>query len=197
MTESSPFYNFQAHSRAFLARAQENVARFENEGELQFFFYAALEIRYGVEARLNEYLAPALKTIGKQLKDVPEYVASKLLKRLVAVDPTSEQQSTLRVTSEPSGNSSFVGVYTPVSRRLAAIHGQLGELLHYKFFVNNEHWMLRKSLGGNPHKTIPDFLELLKEGITELEQATSGRLLENPKFTELVQEVLAENGPND
>lgn len=191
MSELDPFFRFQTHSRAFLARARENLARFEMDGQVQDFYYAALELRFGIEARLNEYLSPALKRIGKEPKDVPDYVASKLLNRLAAIDPTSEQQTTLRFTSEQTGNS-LVAHYTPVSRRLAAIHGQLGELLHYKFFVNNEHWLLRKLLGGNPHRSIPDFVMLLNEGMAELEQATVGKLLGNPKFTALVDEVLAE-----
>jgi hypothetical protein len=195
MNELNPFFQYQAHSRAFLARARENLACFERDGQAQHFFYAALELRFGIEARLNEYLAPALKTIGKTSKEVPEYVATRLLTKLVTIDPTSEQPATLRFTPELTGDSS-VAHYTPVSRRLAAIHGQLGELLHYKFFVKNEHWLLRKPLGGNPHRSILDFVELLNEGVAELELATSGTLLGNPKFTALVEEVLSEGACN-
>ena len=82
--------------------------------------------------------------------------------------------------------------FTPVSQRLAAIHGQLGELLHFKFFTNNEHWLIRKPLGRNPHSSIADYVPLLREGIAELQQATSGLLLSNPRFTELVEEVAKE-----
>ena len=191
MSEFNPIFQFPAHSRAFLNRAREHLTRFETDSQVQDFFYAALELRFGIEARLNEYLAPALKAIGKTPKDMPEYVGSRLLKKLARMDSTSEQPATLRFTSEQTGDSS-VAHYTPVSRRLAAIHGQLGELLHYKFFVKNEHWLLRKPLGGTPHCSIPDFVLLLNEGVAELERATSGTLLGNPKFTALVEEVLSE-----
>ncbi len=70
--------------------------------------------------------------------------------------------------------------------------GQLGELLHYKFFTNNEHWAIKKPLGGKPHRSLADFLPLLNEGIAELRQATSGSLLSNPRFTKLVQDVAEE-----
>lgn len=192
MGELNPFFQFLPHSRAFLNRAREHLACFEMDGQVQNFFYAALELRFGIEARLNEYLVPALKTIGKTSKDVPEYVATSLLKKLVRIDPTSEQPATLRFTSEQIGDSSVVH-YTPVSPRLAAIHGQLGEVLHYRFFVQNEYWLLRKSLRGNPHRSIPDFVLILNEGVAELERATSGTLLGNPKFTALVEEVLSED----
>ena len=191
MSEFDPVFRFSAHSRAFLSRAREHLARFEMDDQVQNFFYAALELRFGIEARLNEYLAPALKAIRKEPKAVPEYVATKLLNKLAEIDPTSEQLSTLRTTSEQTGNS-FMAHYTPVSRRLAAIHGQLGEVLHYKFFVKNEHWLFRMPLGGNPHRSIPDFLVLLNEGVAELEKATAGKLLGNPQFTALVEEVLSE-----
>ena len=172
----------------------EHLARFEREESVESFFYAALELRFGIEARLNEYLGPALKSIGKDSTSISEYVATKLLNSLISIDPNAGCPSTLRITGEQDGNS-MVMQFTPVSRRLAAIHGQLGELLHFKFFINNENWVVRKPLGGNPHRSIADFLPLLKEGIAELQQATSGALLSNRHFTQLVQQV-ANEAPN-
>lgn len=195
MTEAHPLLRFPTSARAFLARAGEHLARFEREEAVESFFYAALELRFGVEARLNEYLGPALKSIGRDSKSTTEYVATKLLKRLISIDPDAGRPSTLRITSEDNGHS-MVMQFTPVSQRLAAIHGQLGELLHYKFFINNEHWVVRKPLGGNPHHSVADFLPLLKEGIAELQLATSGTLLSNLRFTQLVQQV-AEEAPNE
>jgi hypothetical protein len=108
MSEFNPIFQFQAHSRAFLNRAREHLARFETDSQVQSFFYAALELRFGIEARLNEYLAPELKAIGKMSKDVPEYVATKLLKKLARIDSTSVQSATLRFTSEQTGVSSVL-----------------------------------------------------------------------------------------
>lgn len=195
MTDTYPFFRFPTGARAFLTRAAEHLARFEREDAVESFFYAALELRFGIEARLNEYLASALKSVGKDSKSINEYVATKLLKRLVTIDPNAGRASTLRITSESDGSSTVLQ-FTPVSPRLAAIHGQLGELLHYKFFVNNEHWVMRKPLGGDPHRSVADFVPLLKEGIAELQSATSGLLLGNPSFTELVQQI-ADEVPNE
>ena len=191
MNDASPFLHFSIGARAFLSRAEEQLARFEREQSVEAFFYAALDLRFGIEARLNEYLGPALKSIGKDSKSISDYVASKLLKRLVSIDPDAGRASTLRITSEQDGHSTTMQ-FTPVSQRLAAIHGQLGELLHYKFFTNNEHWTFKKPLGGNPHRSLADFLPLLNEGIAELRRATSGSLLSNPRFTKLVQDVAEE-----
>jgi hypothetical protein len=195
VTETYPLLRFPTGSRAFLSRAEEHLARFEREEVVESFFYTALELRFGIEARLNEYLGPALKSIGKDSKSTTEYVATKLLKRLISIAPDAGRASTLRLTREQDGHS-IVMQFTPVSQKLAAIHGKLGELLHYKFFINNEHWVIRKPLGGNPNHSIADFLPLLKEGIAELQLATSGSLLSHPQFTELVQQV-AEEAPTE
>jgi hypothetical protein len=193
MTDPDPFLRFGIGARAFLSRAEKHLARFESEQSVESFFYAALELRFGIEARLNEYLAPALRSIGKDSKDISEYVATKLLKRLVAIDPDAGRSSMLRITGEQDGHSMTLQ-FTPVSQRLAAIHGQLGGLLHFQFFNNNEHWTFRKPLRGNPHRSIADFLPLLQEGIAELRKATSGSLLSNPRFTQIVQDISDEAG---
>ena len=191
MDHSYPFLRFSTGAREFLARSKVHLEEFEKTEAVEHFLYAALELRFGIEARLNEYLGPALKTIGKDRKDISEYVATKLLKRLLTLEPDAGRASTSRITNEQSGHATVLQ-FTPVSARLAAIHGQLGELLHFKFFMNNEHWMMRKALGGTPHRCIADYVDLLNEGIGELEHATSGSLTSNPRFTQLVEEVVSE-----
>lgn len=195
MNRPHPFLRFNTGARSFLARSIAQLAVFERDESVEHFFYAALELRFGVEARLNEYLGPALKSIGKDNKSISEYVATKLLKRLISIDRDADRASTLRIASEQSDRSTVME-FTPVSQRLAAIHGQLGELLHFKFFTNNENWFMRKPLGDNPHRSVADYLPLLKEGIAELQRATRGSLLSNPRFTELVEEV-AKEAPDD
>ena len=188
MDQPYPFLRFGTGSRAFLARAVEHLTAFEESESLERFFYCALELRFSIEARLNEYLVPALNSIGKTNKSISEYVATKLLKRLMTIDPDAGRASALRITSEQDGRSTTLH-FTPVSPRLAAIHGRLGELLHFKFFTNNEHWLVRKPLGGSPHCSVADYLPLLREAILELQNATSGSLTSNPRFTALVEEV--------
>jgi hypothetical protein len=195
MDSPHPLYRFSTLARAFLARAEERLATFEETDALESFFYSALELRFGIEARLNEYLAPALKSIGKDSTNISEYVATKLLKQLISIDPDAVRPSTIRITGEQHARSTTMQ-FTPVTSRLASIHGQLGELLHFKFFTNNEHWYIRKPLGSNPHRSVADFIPLLREGIAELRAATSGTLLANPQFTEVVREV-AEQAPRE
>lgn len=191
MEQHNPFLEFQISAGSFLGRSKRHLEEFDKTEAVDHFFYAALELRFGIEARLNEYLKAALRSLGRDPNEIPEYVASKLLRRLLTIDPDAGEPSTLRITNEQSGHS-FSAKFTPVSPRLAAIHGQLGELLHFKFFTNNRNWLVRKPLGGKPHRSVADYLVLLREGIAELEYATSGSLLFNPRFKLLVEEISSE-----
>lgn len=192
MPDTSPLFRFNTSSHAFLARARAHLSAFLADKEVDRFFYAALELRFGIEARVTEYLKPALTSIGRDVKDVDDYVASRLLKRLAVINPDYEVGVTIRLTSQHSGDATVLH-YTPVTRELASIHGKLGELLHYKFFLNNEHWVYRMPLGGDPHRSLPDFIPLLEKGCEELGRATAGALLGHPRFTEVVEEVLNES----
>lgn len=192
MPDTAPLFRFNTSPRAFLARARVHLSAFLVDDEVDRFFYAALELRFGIEARVTEYLKPALVSIGRDIKDVDDYVASRLLKRLAEINPDYEVGVTLRLTSQQSGNTTVLH-YTPVTRELASIHGKLGELLHYKFFLNNEHWVYRVPIVGGPHRSLTDFIPLLEKGCEELELATAGLLLGHPRFTEVVEEVLNES----
>lgn len=190
-------FNYHTHSRAFLGRAIASLEKFKVESDVDAFIYAALMLRFGIEARLNEYIAATLRALDKPDEKWSEYVASRLLRRLKTLNPDTEHPVSIRAISEQTGEVAFAGQYTPISNRLASIHGQLGELLHHKLFLNNEHWYFKKPLGGNPHRSLADYSSLLHEGIVELETANKGILTTAPSFTLLVQDVLAEVESND
>ena len=190
LEEKDPFFDFLSHSRAFLERGRQHLSRFDAEEDVASLFYAALELRMGIEARVTEYLEVALKKLGKTPKDVSAYTASKLLAHLGRLAPDAERASTVRLVREaPRATSQFW--YTPVTSELAQIHGRLGELLHYRFFVTNENWFLRQRLRAGA-KSLVDFRDLLAEAEAGLAQATAGTLLGHPHFTSLVSEVLDE-----
>ena len=184
-------FKFKAHARSFLDRAREHLATFQASADLRYFFYAALELRFGIEARFTDYLVAELKALGRDPKDLKEYVPSKLLRKLAEIDPDYETPETLTVTSEQSGESRVL-LYTPVTKELAQIHGKLGELLHFKFFLKNQHWYLRQQLGGKPNRSVADFVPLIELGVAKLAHATSGTLLVHSRFTTIVQDVLAD-----
>lgn len=191
MSQDNPFFVYQATSYGFLERALAHLERFDDEVDTPSLFYAALELRLGIEARLWEYLRPALKELGKEPTSVGEYAATKLLRRLVDLNPDAQNQTTFRVTDEQSGNSTVME-YTPVSRELASLHGRLGEILHFNFFIRNERWYLRRALESRGQRSLLDYRELLGRTVTELQKATAGTLLNNPRFTRFVNDVLEE-----
>lgn len=186
------FYRFPTAATSFLARAEAQLESFEKDENIAAFFYAALELRFGIEARLQEYIAAALRSMGENQPISSEYVATKLLRRLHTLNPDADKGYSLRLTEVEAGRLAYEGQYTPVTPRLAAIHGMLGELLHYKFFPNNKYWYLRVPPADASQKTLTYFVALVKEGIHELGKAASGTILHSTFFTDAIREVLEE-----
>lgn len=189
MSLDEHFYPFQAHSRAFLERAESHLGLFDTNGDPESLLHAAMHLRFGIEARVTDYLRVALEARGKRVEQVSEYVASKLLRILAAEDPTASRASVFRLTNEQTGGGSAMR-YTPVTPELAAIHGKLGGFLHYRFFVSNQMWNFRKSPGAGKGLSLADLRELLRQGIDGLRYATSGTLLGNVHFERLVERAL-------
>jgi hypothetical protein len=185
---ASLMFDYPAHSRAFLGRAVTALAAFDTEDRADELFRAALELRFGIEARLFEYIEAALKTLKQEPKRIKDYSATKLLARLTALNPRAEHRVVVRITSEQTGSSSAFQ-FTPVTRELAIIHGKLGALLHFTYFSNNSMWYLRHRLDVEGVPTLLHARDLIQQGINELSQATAGSLLASAWFTERVAAV--------
>ena len=181
-------------ARSFLGRARQRLAEFDL-GKREALFYAALDLRFGIEARLFTYIDAAPQAQGDRGTFSREYVASKLLAHLTRLAPDAARGSVLRVRHEGSGEVSGF-VYTPVTPRLAKMHGQLGELLHAKFFRNNPAWCINREFDVDRPQTLLDYRSFLGEVVAELTEATRGTLLGNPVFTKLVEEVLSPTTPH-
>lgn len=182
------FVDYQPHARAFLARARAHLGRFDDSNEGSGIVYAALDLRFGIEARLYDYLQPTLKRLGRSGPD--SYKAKKLLAKLRDLAPESEDPARLRIINEQTGGASPDLVYTPVTSTLASDHGKLGGVLHYRFFHRHKKsWMIpmRSEKG---RRTLHDWRHYLAEVADRLETACSGTLLTHPTFTTLVSEVL-------
>lgn len=149
-------------SRDYLRRAEERL----EEGTPPALFYAALELRCGVEARMKEYL------------DVWDHISKKKKKgwRIAELGSNLEQAFRLgsRVVrwavSDRGTNELIVCLYhTPVLQTLQGRAQRFGDYLHSqkKFRPDNDLWWstLRNELG---------------EARTELEFANTGTLLGPP-----------------
>ena len=184
-------YHYPAHSRAFLDRARIATDLFKTEHDVQQLLIAALMLRFGIEARLFEYIGAALPVDKRreQLMQISEYQASKLLARLTRLNPDAEGEVIVTMRSEDSGDTA-VFRYTPVTESLARLQGRLGELLHFNYFRKNPYWYVTNRVDAPGLPTALNALDLVERGISELAEATSGALLSHPQFKRIVQQVV-------
>ena len=188
LESESPIFNYSIPAFNHLQRAKKQLQLFD-AGTVQSLFYCALDLRFGIEARLFEYIEASSSTLRNPLKLSKEYVATKLLKILLETNPEYDNPATL-VIGLPGRKSVNRFDYTPVTKKLASYHGMLGEVLHFKFFKNNEKWFIKQRLSNRgSQKSLLDYRDFLAEVMSELEYATSGHLLTHPIFTKLIEEA--------
>jgi hypothetical protein len=188
---TDPRFKFSIAARDFLARARDHLKRFDDDRSVADFFGAVLNLRFGIEARLYEYLDATLKELNKPAHNRSDYVASKLLKHLLAQDPAANRAVMVRLTAEGADRPGSVLAYTPVTPDLARHHARLGDYLHYTFFRNCEYWYLDCDMQP-PVRTLRDHRRYLDEVAAELAEATRGLLLTHPKFTRMIEDALDE-----
>jgi hypothetical protein len=195
-------YWYIAASSAFLDRARDALSVFQNDDDVQSLFVAALMLRLGIEARLFEYIEAELPRESRraELMRISDYQATNLLRRLIRMNPNASDE-TLLIIREESGGEAFGLRYTPVTKSLASLHGQLGELLHFNYFKKNPYWYVADRADAPGLPTLLHASDLIERGIAELAEATSGQLLNHPSFKmqvqQLVEEIEADNKLGD
>jgi hypothetical protein len=189
---NSPYIgDYCTASFCFLERARKQIELFDS-GCIESLFYAALELRTGIEARLFEYLDASTKNRKKFCDLTKEYIATKLLKKLSAMDANSEKHATILLGKDRQ-NLQCVLEYTPVTKQLASYHGMLGEILHFKFFKNNREWYLNSRLFEKYKvRSLLDYRDFIEQIAQELEAATRGDLLKHPVFDQFVEQIVEE-----
>jgi len=157
----SPFVpDCRGTARECLKRARE----LRQTGEPNQLFYAALEVRFGIEARLNEYLTAPGQSI--RVPNIPWRLGP--LKK--SVDGLhGEVLRPIKVTFfDPTSGSPVICEYTPVTEKLRKVGERLGHYLHYK--------PRRES----PAVMAANLSALVDLGIAELTVATRGTFLRPP-----------------
>lgn len=186
-------YRYDVRSRAFLERAGKALETFKSEGDVEQLLTAALMLRYGIEARLFEYIEVALPPATRQadLRKISEHAASDLLRKLTGLNPAATRQVTVRISPSDNPTAEIGFRYTPVTDSLARIHGKLGGLLHFNFFTRNPYWYAT-TRAQSPGKTVLYAQDLIEQGIVELNEATRGTLLAVPQWQPVVDQLLKE-----
>jgi len=162
---------YHTSSHDYLERARGRFA----EGSHQALFYAALELRCGIEQRIREY-SSLQKQISKRLQK--GWRITHLGKDLNKVFKARNMVIEFTIIDEIKGDPIIILYYTPVTPGLQNICKKLENYLHAmrEYLPDESEWW-------------QDFKWLLKRGIKGLESATKGNLmgipLINPKTNEL------------
>ncbi len=151
----------------YLQRAKTRLAENTNES----LFYAAFELRCGIEARLKEYFDAQAETTKKKREG---WKISKLAKQVESTFKSRERVILLVVFDAETKELISEALYTPVTKMLQKLGEQLGEFLHApdKQKYKNLKW-------------LEDLKLKTTAASKELEIAVSGKLmappLEHPK----------------
>ncbi len=167
---------------SFVARAEKLIS----SGEKAHLIYAALEVRMGIEARLQSYVH-AHKDISLKIKNGWEI--SKLSKTLENNGNWVKRVCELDFATERDGESLAKLYFIPVSAELQAIGGQLGDFLHYRegSIKRDAMWWARLE-------------DTLKRGISDLRICARANLLGPPlarKDDASIIDVKTEFHPSD
>ena len=110
-------------SRDYLDRAKDCLAN----DEPRALFYAAFEIRCGVEARMQEYLE-VQRHISKKKRQ--GWQVAKLARNIEDAFRLGEKDAVIRVRDPESSEVLFEARYTPVRKSLQNKAEKLGNFLH-------------------------------------------------------------------
>ena len=164
------------HARDYLARARARLASASPEN----LFYAAFELRCGIEARLQQYLEAQRETTGRIKQG---WRIAKLSRRLERHFRTGDQVVRIAMR-EPDGRVFYELVYTPVTARLQKMGERLGSLLH-----------AQTKCRPPTDKWWSETRQFLESVVEELEKAVRGNLLGAPLWNPRTKRVFTVSEP--
>ncbi len=115
--------SYGTHSRDYLARARQRL----DEDSLESLFYAAFELRCGIEARLQQY-EEALASVAKIKR--AGWKIPKVARNIEKVFRTGDKIAQVNVCDAATKSVRHSLYYTPVNKDLRAMAGQINNLLH-------------------------------------------------------------------
>jgi hypothetical protein len=157
-----PVATYASSAKDYLRRADDRL----EENTLEGLFYAALEVRCGIEARMRQYLKAQSHITKSKISGCE---IGKLAKGIEEAFRTGDQIVEFSVLDGPDGKVLTQFLYTPVTNRLQKLGQQLGNYLHATSTPaqrTDEWWA--------------DFRSKLSEAVHLLRMATTGELLGAP-----------------
>jgi hypothetical protein len=167
-----------------LERARKQLQLFDT-GNAESLFYAALELRLGIESRISNELKVLLDARKMPEQKFENYSLGKLFKKLTDIDENTLESFTVTF-SAPGGGTASALQYTPVTKEFLKDWGRLSNIIHYSFFLNeeNKEWYHKEKIFPNKDgmRSLVDYREMLSEIAGRLENASSGNLIIPPTF---------------
>jgi hypothetical protein len=193
-------YHHDAYS--YVERAQKQLQLFD-AGNPESLFYAAFELRTGIEARLYDGLRALLQynlteeERKKHAERIEKLSIDKLFRKLATIDENTLQSYTVMIGS-PGDQSTTILQYIGVTKELAKDWTRVSQLLHYRFFLDNKEWYHKEKIYSNKDnmKSLMDYYAMLGDIAKRLEEASRGDLLTPPPFLLKLVEELDEGGNN-
>jgi hypothetical protein len=181
-------YDYGRDSWSFVERAHKQL-QFFDAGNPESLFYAALELRMGIEARLLEILRALLRDNHKPAEKIKEYTPKVLLDKISRLDHHALYPVTLTV-GIPGSQSRTVLQFIPVTPELASDYGKVGTLLHCTFFETNQNWYVKHRLWAEyKTRSLLDYRDMLGDIAKRLEDASNSDLLAPPSFLKFFDQL--------
>jgi hypothetical protein len=118
--------SYEITSRDYLKRALAQIAE-ESE---QALFYAAFELRCGIEARMQQYLRAWNEIFEKKKQKVKEWQIDKLARDIEAAFKTGNRLIRIGARDKDSKELMVCFYHTPVTSSLRTKGKKLGDVLH-------------------------------------------------------------------
>jgi hypothetical protein len=184
----SPYFFHPTDSGSFAERAQKQLQLFDT-GNPESLFYAALELRMGIEARLLQVLRGLLRANNNPPEKIKEYSPNVLLGKIADLDENAFQPITLIFGKQGSQNRAVLQ-FIPVTKELASDYRKVGNLLHVTFFESNKDLFAKQRLWPEYNTgSLIDYRDILGDIAKPLEQASSGDLIAPPSFIKFFDEL--------
>ncbi|MGB2517621.1 hypothetical protein [Shewanella algae] len=149
-------------SRYYLQRAKTLRAK----NDIASLFYAAFEVRCGVEVRMKEYLDAQQHISDKKKRG---WKIAELARNIEDAFRLGEKKAIIQIVDATTQVPILFVSYTPVRNKAYKVAQKLGNIMHCAkqyYSDDNPHW---------------DYVRgLVDDGIAELEFSTSGNLLGPP-----------------
>jgi hypothetical protein len=176
-----PYFAYHTDAASYAERAHKQLRLFD-AGNPESLFYAAFELRTGIESRLIKGIKDLLKANNRSEKEIKGYSPENILKKLAKIDANALKPLTLTI-GIPGGQTATVLQYTPVTPELARDWGRVSNVLHYMFFETNPEWYAKRRLQPEfKEMSLVDYRDMLGEIAQRLDDASSGDLLAPPVF---------------